>query len=282
MYCKNCGKKLNKGEKYCTYCGEALEEEIINEPNQTINSSNNTSLILGIISCIFFWIPFLSIPLAIVSIITGISQKKESNKFSVGIILGIISIILTIIMIFLIIFLFTFAIDHIDDALDDYQIDNIIDNYHDIFNSNQELSDIKGYSWLADDNSVLYLNEDNTYIWYLKDSDHEDNYYQGKVTTYKGEEAIQYIATNLKEFNLTEEEQRKFFEKEEHTINDYYIMILTCEKAKMNGKETDGTTNTAYYYGFYSKENKYLDLTNLSTKAKSGFTLKEKINDIDV
>ena len=49
-------------------------------------------------------------------------------------------------------------------------------------------------------------------------------------------------------------------------------MILTCEKTKMNGKETDGTNNVAYYYGFYSETKKRLDFVNISTKAKAGFT----------
>ena len=146
----------------------------------------------------------------------------------------------------------------------------------------EKITDIKGYSWLSDDKSILYLNGDNTYKWYANDNNHDDNYYQGKFKTYKGEEAISYIATNLKEYGLTEEEQRKFFNDENKSINDYYLLILTCEKMVINGKEEDGTDNMAYYYGFFSEKTMSLELTNLSSKLKSNLTLKEKTNNIDV
>ncbi len=282
MYCTNCGNKINDSEKYCPYCGEpVLKEESIKKETSTNNS--NISTILGILSCVFFMVPLVSIPLAIISIVTGINQKKKSNKFVVGILLGIISIILTVVIVSLTVWAFVYAIDNINDTKDnDYQIDDIIDNFNDFYKKQTEKFDIKGYSWLADDNSILYLNSDNTYTWYEKEEISDDNYYKGHFKTYQGEQAIQYIASTLKEFGVTEEEQRRLFQNEFYDIDDYYLIILTCETAKIEGTEKNDVAVESYYYGFYSKIKKRLDLVNMSTANKVGFTQKEKISNIDV
>ena len=278
MYCKNCGNKCNEGEKYCTVCGNPIESNIQNTNNS--KNQNDYPIIFGILACILFAVPLVSVPLAIISIVTGINQRKEEKNATIGIILGIISILLSIIIIIGIILLVTFAVNKVDNVIDDFQINDILDEYR-----NQEIIDnfdIKGHSWKADDNSMLYLNNDNTYIWYQNDQDHEDNYYEGKFKEYNGKEAIQYIATYLKEYGITEEEQEKIFEKGSLQLNNYYLLVLTCEKSKMNGKEEGQTDNIAYYYGFYSKTNSRLDLTNITTKKKVGFTLNKKLEDIDI
>ena len=280
MYCTKCGNQLNGEEKYCTTCGEATQKEPPIKKNNT--SSDQLPLILGILSCIFCAIPFLSIPLAIVSIITGINQKKETGKFQVSIILGIISIVLTILFTLLIIFFIMFAVDYGKEWMDNFQFDDIIEQYTEDFYQETNTFDIKGYSWLADDESMLYLNTDYTYIWYQRDKNHEDNYYQGNFTFYTGEEAIKYIAEELKEYGFTEEEQRQQFKNNLYKLKDYYIIKLTCEKTKINGQEQEGTNKNAYYYGFYSSSKKRLDLINLETAASAGFTLNEKLNKIDI
>ena len=182
MYCTNCGNKLPEKAKYCNLCGTATEKNF-SISNQSNN--NNLSLILGIVSCILFTVPLISIPLAIASIIIGI-QKKESNKTSIGIVLGIISILLTAVSIILITLLLTFVKDNSRKIIDDFEINNFIDEYHDWIEPKEQISDIKGYSWLSEDKSILYLNNDNTYIWYAQDANHEDNYHQGKSEIYKG------------------------------------------------------------------------------------------------
>ena len=149
-------------------------------------------------------------------------------------------------------------------------------------NPKEHITVIKGYSWLADDKSMLYLNIDESYTWYQKDEDHKDNYYEGHYKTYKGEEAINYISSNLKEYGLTDEEQRKIFEDKKIDIDNYYLIIITCEKMIQNGKEETVANNIAYYYGLYTDETKRLELTNLSSKLKIGLTLKEKISNIDI
>ena len=107
MYCTNCGNKINKNEKYCTNCGQICnkknEENIDKTLTEPTVENDNIPTILGIIACVFFWIPLISIPLAVTSIIIGINQKKITNKTSTGTILGIVSLILTTIAIITII-----------------------------------------------------------------------------------------------------------------------------------------------------------------------------------
>ena len=283
MYCKNCGNQMKEGEQYCTKCGASLNQQTVIEMNNSTNI-NTVSIVLGILAIILFLIPIISIPLAIASIITGITSKKENKKIPIGIILGFISIIMTVLAIIaLFSFMFIFIKEEAREIRNDFQTNDITeDYYHEYIMPKEHITDIKGYRWLADDKSMLYLNVDNTYTWYLNDDDHEDNYYEGKFQTYKGEEAIKYIATNLKDYGLTEEEQRNFFKDGNHDINDYYLMILTCEKTKNNGKEETGMNNIAYYYGLYSDKTKRIDFTNLSSKLKISLTLKEKTTNIDV
>ena len=279
MYCTNCGNEMKEDEQYCTSCG--MPRNVKEQPIKTSSGIRTTSLVLGIIACFLSFIPILSIPLAIASIITGIAAKKEDNKLSIGVILGFISIIITIILIACIFFLFALIRTEERQFKNDFQIDDATEDfYHNFMNPEEHIADIKGYSWLADDKSMLYLNADESYIWYQKDEDHKDNYYEGHFKTYKGEEAIKYISSNLKEYGLTEEDQRKIIENKD--IDNYYLIIITCEKMIQNGKEESVTNNVAYYYGLYSDETKRIELTNLSSKLKIGLTLKEKTSNIDV
>ena len=275
MYCVNCGNKCNEGEKYCTYCGSPLEIE-----ESSNNTKTDSSLITGILACLFFSVPIISIPLAVISIIMGANYKKESGKTSAGLILGIISLILSVLITIVVICFLNFAVNHIDNIIDDYQIDDIIEQYRN--QDPKEIFDIKGHSWKASDNSMLYLNYDETYTWYLNDQEREDNYYVGSFKSYNGKEAIQYIATYLKEFGITEEEQEKLFEGGANHLNNYYVLVLTCEKSKIDGKEQDRVDTKVYYYGFYSKTNNKLELKDINTKKRIDFTLNQKINDIDI
>jgi hypothetical protein len=130
----------------------------------------------------------------------GANYKKENGKTPAGLILGIISLILSVLITIVVICFLNFAVNHIDNIIDDYQIDDIIEQYRN--QDPKEVFDIKGHSWKASDNSMLYLNYDETYTWYLNDQEREDNYYVGSFKSYNGQEAIQYIATYLNQVKV--------------------------------------------------------------------------------
>lgn len=270
MYCQNCGKKQENNEKFCTRCGtkyveienskETSEENLSYHPEQS-SSPTNVSLIIGIIALVFFWIPVLSIPLAIISIVTGTKYEKETNQKTAGKVLGIISIILSVIEIILITCLMVFLINWIDEStITEDAIDKFYKYYDEYSKESEESFDIRGYSWTGTDQSTLYLNKDKTYIWYQNDNIKSDNFYSGTYEFYTGDNAIIYIADNLKEYSLTEEEQRRLIQSGGYSLKDYYLIILKSDKVVINSEEKTPENNMIYYYGFYEKSQKYLDL----------------------
>lgn len=273
MYCKNCGTKLKEEENFCPNCGYQTTKPTTNNPKK-----ENIPLILGIIACIFFWIPIISLPLAIISIILGINYKKETGKKTIGTILGIISIILSIIEIVLVVLFCLFLVNKVEESID---VEDAIEHFYDSIYEEENI-DIRGYSWQADDNSVLYLNQDKTYTWYQSDTEKTDNFYSGTYEFYTGNNAIIYIADNLKEYHITEEEQRNLIRREGYDLNDYYLIILNCDKMVKDSQEQIPNTRTIYYYGFYQENQKYLDLKNIANSTQVRFTLKEKITNIDL
>lgn len=299
MYCTNCGKKRNENEQYCTNCGTSINNERNVTPvsSKKTNGNETASLILGIISFVTLALPPLAIILAVISIIIGNKAKKETGKNSVGAAFGIASLILSIIVIVFIVlvtlFVFRYAEDnyqemtpdnYYDEYYDDYYedfFDRYDDKYYDEYNR-AESFDISGNSWLGTDNSMLYLNNDKTYTWYQDDRNHNDNYHAGGYQIYTGEEAINYISNNLSQFGLTKEHQKSIIENKDYDIEDYYLIILNCNKSIINNEEQPNINNQLHYYGFYNKFLKQLDLINMSTNNNAIFNLNNKISEIDI
>ena len=65
MYCKNCGKEVKEGEKFCRECGTSLDNNTTGKKVEPITVNNSTatatpgkglaiaSLVLGVASFIF-------------------------------------------------------------------------------------------------------------------------------------------------------------------------------------------------------------------------------------
>lgn len=139
MKCPNCNNNnINTNDKFCTNCGTKLDEikesqeETKHNNNDFNNSSgdNTISLVLGIISCITSFIPIISLPLAIASLILGVNYKKETNSKSSGLILGIIGTVLTIIFIIIYMTIFIFIIDTINDEYNEHYDFPITERYY--------------------------------------------------------------------------------------------------------------------------------------------------------
>ena len=271
MYCEQCGRKRGYNELFCTECGHQYHESNFNKKSK---STSNTTIILGFISIAAVLIPFLSIPLAITSIIIGLKNKNSFPNIIPAIISLIISIIQVIIFISLLIFYNDYKVDISEDLFEEIYENEIIMPQYDY--------DIIGYDWLGDDNSLLRLDENGSYSWYQSEENHSENFYEGIYEIYVGSEAISYIANNLNEYNLTENDQIKNILASGHSINEYYLIILNCNKLVINGTEQTIINNLIYYYGYHEIEDNYLDLTNMNTQKAAGFTRKESINAVDI
>ena len=105
MYCKKCGNKLSKADKFCKECGTKVNEEVTTSEGIKIPESRSAaiaSLVIGIISFIF---GYIFIPLPIIGLIIGICQKGKHPEKTAGIILNVVSLIFSVLLWGLIIFL---------------------------------------------------------------------------------------------------------------------------------------------------------------------------------
>ena len=279
MYCFRCGGAISSNDEFCPHCGERIK---VNEEVKT-TSNSTISMVLGIISCILFWIPFISIPLAVVALVLGIRARKDEHHNFVGIILGVISLVLTIVSIILVILFFRYLISHSNEFIDDMQLDGVIDKYKNYFEDDYEENfELRGNSFTASDGSVLYLNTDNSYIWYLDDDVHDDNYSQGFIRIYEGLDAVEYVVNHLNDFDIGIGDYNNFFKEEKYENDDCYLLVLNCNKVMKNTVESNDVKDVIYYFGYYSYDKKKFNTIHLNNLKRETFSLKKKLGDIDV
>ena len=131
MYCTNCGERIDNDSRYCTNCGSLVNSSDVNNYNNGNNNSNgNVSLVFGVLSFIFFWIPIFSAIFAIIGIVMGVKYKKETGKKSVGVIFSIIGIVLSVIMIICVVMFSTYFVKFITN---EDNLNHIIEKYDEYF-----------------------------------------------------------------------------------------------------------------------------------------------------
>lgn len=226
------------------------------------------SLLFGIISIIFSFITAgICMVFGIVSIITGIIALVKKDKIAIpiiGIVMSIISFFIAIIIVMIPI------ISLVTSFSSDMERDNNYDTYYSksIINGNSKNKDeISGYSYIEkQDNSLLDLKSDGTFLYYKDKDDKTDNYYEGTYVVYQGEDAIKYIANDLETYGLTEEEQKDLIRRnEEYKEENYYCLVLKNNKCIMNGKNTLTSTIETPYYGFFFEQIDTLMIVNMKS-----------------
>lgn len=120
-------------------------------------------------------------------------------------------------------------------------------------NANDQLSNNQFLvsSSLQDTNASLYLNDDNSFIWYIDEFDKNDNYYVGSYEVFNGNRAI----SKSKDFNIDID---RINDK-----NNYYLLILTVERVASNNN-VESNSAKLIYYGIYDEDNDSIDLNNIS------------------
>ena len=264
MYCTSCGKKREQEEKYCTSCGKKFrerKEEFSNKetgPKVTNYQSEVPIILTGILSLVFLLVPFISIPLAIVSICLGISYLHKNHKFSIGSILGIITIIITIFL-----FLSTLFVaplfNIITNEIEFPEIEKREDNTSEYFN-------LTDYSWQGSDKSILTFERNSRFVW----QKNNQNTLEGKYQIYNGMDVVTYITTHLEDFGLSSEEGNEYFKDKSSSLENYYLIILST------------TNETTYLCGILDDEKKNLSLKDIKTKEEFSFTIKERLGSVDI
>ena len=256
MYCTNCGTKVEQNDKYCSCCGNEINQNNNSNHKPPKSKETNISLILGIIACCLFFIPIISIPLAIIAIVLGITNRNKQKI--TGPILGIISIILTIGM-------YTLMILLIKNIFNEELKPFIENTFEQLI---EEKLEINGNTFIADDNSIIEFSNDGSYHW---QTNREDNYNKGTYTVYTGLLGYNYASSNLEKFNSYE-----------YDIRDFYLIIMNPTEIMVDGSIIT-ETNTVYYYGEYDSDNKILELHNHNTGKELNLTIyNNSPNNIDI
>ena len=105
MYCSKCGNEIKEGEVFCSKCGKSTKAENHNVQRE---GSNVTGLVLGIISCLAWYLPIIGFPVSIIGLVFSVRENKKprpnSSKFTqaeVSMILNTVGLIVTVINSFL-------------------------------------------------------------------------------------------------------------------------------------------------------------------------------------
>lgn len=285
MYCDKCGNKIKDGDEYCSNCGSSTNKI------KGVNSDTNVSIILAVVAIFTITIPFISIPCAIFAIIKGKKEKNGNTSIILGILSLIVSILITLIWIVIIMFGFFLVFDN-DGLIDD--LDKYLDKYgkkyedkiEDFFDDgekdfkrkeDEKAFDIKGHNWKASDGSVLLLKDNDSYVWYNDSRMDENNYSYGSYSVYNGYEAINYMINNFSDLGFSYDKQMKFFENDDYNINNYYILVLKCDKMIINGEDSNNKKDTYNYYGFYV--NNSLKMIDISSGENNNFILNDRNGD---
>lgn len=136
------------------------------------------------------------------------------------------------------------------------------------------IDEVTGYNWVGNDDSLIELSKDGTFMWYRNADVKDDYYYEGTYEVYNGDKAVEYIANDLSDYGVTAEAQQALFDGdvEEYTKDNYYCLVLSNDKMVVEGENTLDETFITPYLGFYYEDEKYLDIANMNTNNYHGYT----------
>lgn len=157
---------------------------------------------------------------------------------------------------------------------DDWDDDDWDDNKKDGKTAGIEV--FAGNQYECGDGSVIYFEEDGTYIWYQSDEVHDDNYYYGTYDLYFSEVALDYVTNDLAQFGVTEEELDEYFDmngnNDFYQLSNFCCLVLHNEGTIIEGENITRTSADSYYMGFYADG--YYDAANMSTGNYAEFRIK--------
>lgn len=125
------------------------------------------------------------------------------------------------------------------------------------------------------DGSTLYFADDASFVWYLDDSNMDDNYFAGTYAAFRGEMAEAFLTEDLAEFGFTADEMADFLgrnaDSDFYTEENFTLLVMYNEDVRVDGKTYE--ESVSYYMGFY--DDGYFDAANMMTGNYAAFTLVE-------
>ena len=162
---------------------------------------------------------------------------------------------------------------------------------------------ISGNTFLCNDGSQLCLRDDSSYRYYQSAEDHENQYYEGIYEVYRGQAAMDKIAS-MTEYGLTMEELERVLaanmngyipggskpsdylyaigELEDNRtyysvcLDTFYAVILNNQRLVHSPDDVQEGSNSTLYLGFYIPELNMADLTNANAASYTQWTFQEK------
>ena len=84
MYCSKCGNEIKDGEDFCPKCGKSTHISTENNTNGSSirDGSNVTGFVLGIISCLAWFLPIVGFPVSIIGLIFSVRENKKPRPIN--------------------------------------------------------------------------------------------------------------------------------------------------------------------------------------------------------
>ncbi|MCI9331094.1 MAG: hypothetical protein HFG05_02825 [Oscillibacter sp.] len=163
--------------------------------------------------------------------------------------------------------------------------------------------EITGNTFLCGDGSQLCLQDGGDFRWYQSAEDHEHQYYEGVYEVYRGQAAMDKVAS-MTEYGLTMEELERVLsvclngyipgesrpvdyfyatgelednrERYQVCLDTFYGVILHNQRLITSPEEVREGGNSTLYIGFYLPELGMADLTNCNVGSNTQWTFQEK------
>ena len=163
--------------------------------------------------------------------------------------------------------------------------------------------EITGNTFLCGDGSQLCLQDGGDFRWYQSAEDHERQYYEGVYEVYRGQAAMDQVAS-MTEYGLTMEELERVLsasmngyipgesrpidylyamgeleddrERYQVCLDTFYAVILHNQRLVRSPENVEEGGNSTLYIGFYLPELEMADLTNCNAGSNTQWTFQEK------
>ena len=294
MFCKYCGNNLNANDKFCKNCGgkvevveQKKEEPKTVEPAFNVNTQNTqtqikteklkglkiASLVLGIISLVFFILNILMLPLEIVGIVLAIVYMVKNKKFCAGIVLNIIALLISVLIFVLgVAAIGTYTGINIEEAMND--LDRQIEKLEDIkLDSEIDVKYKVGYKY-AGSEEYGYIKVPNNWAKFV-DIESNDTIQYSYANTWiatiyatKSDMSLSKYANTI--YNNFKEDGASFvtLRKEKIAEEEYNAYKVTCyyedDNVYVRCWAFEDENGTKHYIAIEGpeKENDYYDLIN--------------------
>ena len=138
------------------------------------------------------------------------------------------------------------------------------------------MDQISGHDWIGGDGSLLRLRQDGSFSFYKDPDITDDNYKAGTYRVYQGADALSFVSDSLSEYGLTYEEQFQYIyqlsgSNSKNMLKQYYCYVLYHDEFMLDG-EAQTPPQDMPFVGFYSEENKTLDVLSLSSVIQHTYT----------